>query len=225
MTRWPPPYPRVPHLFRTEATARDDLVLVEADAAVLLSDAVSVEEKIDGANVMLWSDEGGRLQVATRGGPGAADRAGQLGPLRAWTAARSDSLRNVLASGSVLYGEWLWLAHRVHYDRLPDWLLGLDILHPDGGWLPVDERNAVLDAVGLKPPPELYRGDVSGPTAIGRLLGRSRLSQGSAEGVVVRALDPASVSVRLAKVVDQAFTPLGDSEWKRVSERNKVSAR
>ncbi len=174
---------------------------------------------------MLWIDQGGRLQVATRGGLGAVDRAGQLGPLRAWTAVRSDSLRNVLAGGAVLYGEWLWLAHRVRYDRLPDWLLGLDILHADGGWLPVDERNAVLDAVGLKPPPELYRGEVSGPSAIGRLLGPSRLSQANAEGLVVRVVDPAGVSVRLAKVVDQAFRPREDAEWKRASERNNVAAR
>lgn len=223
MTRWPPPYPRVPHLLRTGATTRDDLVLTDAEVAGFLSQPVSVEEKVDGANVMLWLDAH-RVEVATRAGPGAVDRAGQLGPLRAWAATRSDSLRVVLADGAVLYGEWLWLTHGVRYDRLPDWLLGLDVLRRDGSWLSVDERSAVFEAGGITLPPELYRGRLPGLEAIQPLLARSPLTEERSEGVIVRSLEPSPFSVRLAKVIASTFAPRGDAEWASGSVRNAVLA-
>jgi hypothetical protein len=67
---------------------------------------VPVEEKLDGANVSLWFDEG-RLRVATRGGADAMDRAGQLGRLRAWGAERHGSLVELLEGDVAAYGEWL----------------------------------------------------------------------------------------------------------------------
>jgi len=59
----------------------DDLVLAAPAVASLLGSPVLVEEKVDGANVVLWMEDG-RVEAALRSGPGAMDRAGQLGPLR-----------------------------------------------------------------------------------------------------------------------------------------------
>ncbi len=119
----PPSYPRTAHLPPVGVPVRDDLVLSDAEAARLLADEVIVEEKLDGANVAVWLDTVGVPQAATRGGPGALDRANQLGPLRGWIAAHGDELRSLLAPGDVLYGGWLWWRHAVAYDALPDWLV------------------------------------------------------------------------------------------------------
>jgi hypothetical protein len=68
-----------------------------------------VEEKLDGANVVLWLEDNGRIECALRSGPGSMDRAGQLGPLRAWEAAHDEPLRYALSAGyRALHAEWLF---------------------------------------------------------------------------------------------------------------------
>jgi hypothetical protein len=78
----PPPYPRVAHLVPGRGSS-DDINLNAGEVAALLASEVVVEEKLDGANVVLWLEDEGRIQCALRSGPGSMDRAGQLGPLRA----------------------------------------------------------------------------------------------------------------------------------------------
>lgn len=90
----PPPYPRIPHLVPGRGT-RDDRVLGTAELASLLAREVVVEEKLDGANAAMWL-EVGAVQVALRSGPGSVDRAGQLGPLRAWVGQHHDALASLL---------------------------------------------------------------------------------------------------------------------------------
>ena len=151
----PRPYPRIPHLAPGPGISDDDHLLSNADRERLLADAVRVEEKLDGANVTLWLDVDGRVQVASRGGPGSIDRAGQLGRLRAWAGERASALRDVLIDDRTLYGEWLWLRHGVAYDRLPDLLVALDIAAADGSFRPLPDRDAVLDGTMLIRPPVL----------------------------------------------------------------------
>ena len=91
----PPPYPRIPHLIGGRGS-RDDLVLTDREVDSLLHDQVVVEEKLDGANVTVFSDGTGLPQIALRGGTDSADRAGQRGPLRAWAAANLSVLEDVL---------------------------------------------------------------------------------------------------------------------------------
>lgn len=221
MTAWPPPYPRVPHLPPAPGATRDDLVLSADEAAELFRWDVVIEEKLDGANVVLWLDEGGLVQAATRGGPGALDRAGQLGPLRAWVASRTDVLRDLLAGGGALYAEWLWLAHSVRYDALPDWLVAIDLLLP-AGWTPVGVRDEVLASAGVATPPRLFSGRWDAGS-LERLLGRSRFGSESAEGLVVRPADPKKKVPRVAKLLAQGFERLSDDEWHSRRRRNSLA--
>ena len=55
----------------------------------MLARPVLVEEKLDGANVVVWLEDE-RIECALRSGVGAQDRGKQLGPLRAWLAERTD---------------------------------------------------------------------------------------------------------------------------------------
>jgi hypothetical protein len=170
--------------------SRDDLVLADAGVAALLQHEAVVEEKVDGANVVMWRDETGRIDCALRSGPGSMDRAGQRGPLRAWVADRQDVLRPALDRWPVLYAEWLLLAHAVAYDRLPSYAAVLDLWRPDDGFASVDERNAVCHDAGLVTPPELWRGTPGSVAHIEALLDASAWGPLPAEGVVVRRVDP-----------------------------------
>jgi hypothetical protein len=198
----------------------DDRVLTPQEAAALLSRPVAVEEKLDGANVVLWP-EGSRVECALRSGPGSADRAGQLGPLRAWVAERADHLRPLLQGGRALYGEWLYLTHTVAYDRLPSLFVALDVREPGGGFATVDGRNEACAAAGVATPPELYRGQVREVEDLEPLLERSQFGPGPPEGVVVRALGGGEP--RLAKLLRAGFERLDDDQWARGRPRNRVA--
>lgn len=221
---WPPPYPRVPHLAPPPAAVRDDLVVNEDSARALLSEPVVVEEKLDGANVMLWLDAD-RVQCATRGGPGARDRARQLGPLRAWASRRDSQLRALLSAERVLYGEWLWLTHSRTYDALPDHLVGFDVYSWDEGFAPPAERDRALADAGVATPPRLFTGVLQARRRLDELLGSSRYGSMQAEGVVVRLTTPREGVPRLAKVVAPGFERRPDDEWRtpRKTQRNALS--
>ena len=183
----PPPYPRIPHLVGGRGT-EDDLVLAARAVASLLGEPVLVEEKVDGANVVLWT-EGGRVEVALRSGPGAMDRAGQLGPLRAWAAEHDDMLRQVLVDGTALYAEWLLLTHSSSYDRLPSYLVALDLWRPSTGFLTVGERDSACAArrpdhaaARVDRRPRLGRLRRAPARAVGVGCGRRRGARGSQPG-------------------------------------------
>lgn len=213
----PPPYPRVAHLVPGRGT-RDDLVLGPDEVTALLSAPVSVEEKLDGANVVVWL-EAHRVECALRAGPGAMDRAGQLGPLRAWLAHHDEAVRRLLADGAAVYAEWLLVTHAVAYDRLPAYLVALDLWRPESGFLAVDERNRRCAEAGLVTPPGVWRGVPGRVDAVEGLLGTSAWGPEPMEGLVVRSLD---APPKLAKVVRAGFDRLDDGEWRRGRPRNRL---
>lgn len=213
----PRPYPRVPHLVG-ERGSRDDLVLRPAEVDSMLRREVVVEEKLDGANVVVWLEDG-RVQVATRGGEGASDRARQLGPLRAWAAGHSEALRAVIPLQGAVYGEWLLLTHTVPYDRLPSLFVVLDMLAA-GTFATVDERDERCGGAGLSTPPRLARGTLGNMAAVEALLGHSVVGSHLAEGLVVRAVD--GRPPRIAKLVRPHFNRVGDESWATGRPRNRL---
>lgn len=215
----PPTYPRIAHLLPGRGT-RDDLVLSTTEREALLQRPVVVEEKLDGANVTLWWDDDW-VECAGRSGPGGQDRARQLGPLRAWVAEHVDQLRPLLVTGRVLYAEWLLLTHTVAYDRLPSYLVGLDLRRPDGSFVTIDDRNHKLDAAGVSRPPELFRGVLGSVAHLESILEEtSRVGSAPIEGVVARTLDGSPP--RIAKALARGFVPASDDEWQGGRPRNQV---
>lgn len=184
----PPRYPRTPYLWEPDAGAGGDRVLDPGERPGWLRRPVVVEEKLDGANVSVWW-ENGRAQVASRGGPDAMDRGRQLGPLRGRVGASHDRFASLLDGGWVLYGEWLWLAHTVHYDRLPDHLVALDLWHPRSGFADLAERDQRVRASGLVLPPRLFTGVLGSADALLGLMGQSLFGTAPMEGVVLRRGD------------------------------------
>jgi hypothetical protein len=216
----PPRYPRIPHLVAGRASGGDHTLGADERHA-MLSKPVVIEEKLDGANVMLWLQDG-YVQCATRGGADALDRAGQRGLLRAWTSRRAGDVRRLLRLSDVVYAEWLYVVHTIRYDQLPSYLIVLD-LHPrEYGFVTVDERNDQCAAVNLATPPELFRGSVDGIDDVERLLRPSEYGAALAEGVVVRTLDGAEP--RVAKLVRADFTQTTDDAWRTGRSRNQLQA-
>lgn len=200
----PPPYPRIPYLWPTGSATSGDRVVPVAERDSWFRRSVVVEEKLDGANVAVWW-EGGRFRVASRGGFGAMDRGGQLGPLRARVERQYEALRPLLGSGLVLYAEWLWLAHTVVYNNLPDYLVILDVLRPDSGFVALREREELCDQAGLVEPPRLFSGVLRTAEALMDLIGPSRFGSATMEGAVLRRDDGL-----ICKVVKPGFVRASD---------------
>lgn len=221
----PPPFPRIPYLVAPDHGADDDQVVsAEERRAVLEADCV-VEEKLDGANVCIWLDSGA-IRVASRGGPDAMDRGGQLGRLRGWVAENDHKLRPLLvAPVTALYGEWLWRTHTVHYTALPDLLVVLDLRHERGWFLPPAVRDLRCKANGLTHPPRLFHGPAATMARLEGLCVASAFGAEKAEGVVARPFldDP---SVPRVKMLAPGFRRLTDEEWdRRGLALNAVGAR
>lgn len=204
------PYPRTPYLWASGAITRGDRVLAPAEILDWLLHPVVVEEKLDGANVSIWWERN-QLQVASRGGPEAMDRGGQLGPLRSRVNAGYGQLQPLLENGLVLYAEWLWLTHTVHYDQLVDHLVVLDFWHPDEGFVALRERDRLSRAHGLVVPPRLFDGVLGSEAALVKLMGRSRFGSELMEGVVLRRDDGQRCKVLRPGFVRAADANIGRS--------------
>ncbi|MGH3695327.1 MAG: RNA ligase family protein [Pseudonocardiaceae bacterium] len=201
----PPSYPRMPHLWASEAITRGDQILAPAEVSDWLLHPVVVEEKLDGANVSIWWEQN-QIQVASRGGQDAMDRGGQLGPLRSRVNAGYGQLQPLLENGFVLYAEWLWLTHSVRYDQLVDYLVVLDFSRRDEGFVELRERDRLSRAHELVVPPRLFDGVLDSKNALVKLMGRSRVGSELMEGAVLRRNDG-----QRCKVLRPGFVRAGDT--------------
>lgn len=224
MSAEPPPYPRVPYLFPQLERRRDDLVVGPEERERFLHRPVVVEEKLDGANVMLWLDGEGVAQVAGRAGLDGMDRGRQFGRLRAWAAERSDVLQALLGGGEVLYGEWMYLTHSVYYDRLPDLFVGTDLYVPETGFATAEERDRRLDEAGIWAPPRLFTGTLGGEESLASLFGTSAFGSQLAEGLVLRREGKGRLLER-AKVLRPGFVPAGDAQLANGLNEVRLAAR
>lgn len=202
-------YPHTPYLREPDHGSSDDRIVPTAERRKWLASPVVVEEKLDGANAAIRWD-GKRLQVASRGGVGAMDRAGQLGPLRARVNAQYEALRALLDGGRVHYPEWLWPTHTVHYDRLPDHLVAPTSGIRNSGFA-APGRDERLDVAGMTGPPRLFTGVLGSVDVLETLIGTSRFGTSPMEGVVLRRADR-----RRCKVARRGFVRADDSQIGRM---------
>lgn len=218
----PPPYPRIPHLFRQPGTERDDRVMPEREARATLAGELLIEEKLDGFNISVASDPAGWPVPYARSGKSSGDRGGQLGRVRAFLTDRADSVRGLLERWPVLYAEWLMRRHTVAYDALPSWLIVLDLWSPSEGFASTAERDAQCASAGLSTPPALYVGTPRTVATLAGLCARSRYGSGPAEGVVLRDARPVSAAP-VAKWLAPSFRRRTDDEFAG-AEMNRLAA-
>lgn len=152
------------------------------------------------------------------------DRAGQLGPLRAWAAERAAQLGQLLGTELALYGEWLWLEHSMTYHALPDHLIVLDLWSPSRGFLDATERGARAGEAGLSTPPLLLEGVAGSRRALDELTRRSRWGRGHAEGAVLRR-DHADGSFDRCKWIRDDFVRRSDAQWRTTRRNRRASSR
>ena len=123
-------FPRTPHLLNLGATTKDDIVLEDFET---LSGQLTIEEKIDGANMGFSLDWDGQLRCQNRSHWVSSTDHAQFKPLGRWMQEHDEALRKILDRDPqyperyILYGEWMVATHSVHYTSLPDHFLAFDL--------------------------------------------------------------------------------------------------
>lgn len=209
-------FPHTPHLeWLGEGTPRDDKVLSQREASVLLTAPVVVEEKLDGANLGFSIAADGRLQVQNRGSYLVKPFPGQFGPLSQWLELHEETLLAHLPDDVILFGEWCAARHSLPYSRLPDWFLVFDVYDRGASqFWSTPRRNALAATLELPVVPSLLAGQTK-KSALEDLLARTKssFSDGPLEGIVIRREDDRWLQAR-AKLVRPDFTQAIDAHWR-----------
>jgi hypothetical protein len=152
-------YPRTPHLFGSRGTADDKHLSARASAAFVADPSLVVEEKLDGTNVGVHFTAAGRMVLQCRGHEITAGMHPQYDLFKQWTTGKRTDLEAMLEDRYILFGEWLYARHSVHYRALPHYFFEFDIYDKrDGVFLDLEARLQMLDGTGVHTVPVLHRG-------------------------------------------------------------------
>jgi hypothetical protein len=208
-------YPRTPHLFGSKGTD-DDKHLGRRESEALIADAsLIVEEKIDGTNVGIHFRVDGRMVLQCRGHEITEGMHPQYDLFKQWTSMKRPVLEAMLGNQFILYGEWLYAKHSVHYRKLPHYFFEFDIYDKGAGqFLDLAARLQMLEGTGFQTVPVVHRGPVA-PDELALLIGRSAFesafenpttgqTDGLMEGLYVRTEANGYVT-RRAKLVRPEF--------------------
>jgi len=152
-------YPRTPHLFGSRGTD-DDKHLGHQESLDFIADAsLIVEEKLDGTNVGIHFTSAGRMVLQCRGHEITTGMHAQYDLFKQWTMGKRPALEAMLEDRLLLFGEWLYARHSVHYRRLPHYFFEFDIYDKEGQvFLDLAARLELLEETGIHTVPVVHRG-------------------------------------------------------------------
>lgn len=222
-------FPSTAHIaWLSDEAPRSDKVLSRTEAEDFLEAEVSVEEKVDGANLGFSLDAQGTVRIQNRGQYLRAPYMGQFDRLSDWLAVHGAAISAALEShadeGLMLFGEWCAARHSLDYTALPDWFLLFDVYErTTGRFWSSGRRNALAAQCGLAAVPTLFHGHLT-LTDLKEMLEKveSRYRSGKLEGVVIRKESADWCDAR-AKLVRSDFTQAIVEHWtRRRLEWNRV---
>ncbi|MGV3773863.1 MAG: RNA ligase family protein [Verrucomicrobiales bacterium] len=152
-------YPRTPHLFGSKGTD-DDKHLGPKDSAAFISDpSLIVEEKLDGTNVGIHFTSRGRMVLQCRGHEITEGMHPQYDLFKQWTSVMRPKLESLLEGRFILYGEWLYAKHSIHYRALAHYFFEFDIYDKDARrFLDFETRMTLLSGTGIVTVPVVHQG-------------------------------------------------------------------
>jgi hypothetical protein len=152
-------YPRTPHLFGSRGTD-DDKHLGEAESLrVVSNESLIVEEKVDGTNVGIHFTTDGKMALQCRGHLITEGMHTQYDLFKQWAVVKRPVLEERIGDQFILFGEWVYARHSIHYRRLPHYFFEFDIYDKEAiMFLSLDRRMDLLEGAGIQTVPVLHRG-------------------------------------------------------------------
>lgn len=154
-------YPRTPHLFGSKGTD-DDKHLGEAEStAFIADDSLIVEEKIDGTNVGIHFSNSGEMVLQCRGHLITEGMHPQYDLFKQWAAVKRHLLEGRFENRYILFGEWVYARHSIHYQRLSHYFFEFDIYDKtEDAFLDLKCRLDLLAGLGIQTVPVVHTGSI-----------------------------------------------------------------
>ena len=154
-------YPRTPHLFGSRGTD-DDKHMGEAESHRFLSDkSLIVEEKLDGTNVGIHFTTQRDLVLQCRGHLITEGMHPQYDLFKQWAAVKRPMLEERLMDRFILFGEWLFAKHSIHYRRLSHYFYEFDIYDKEiEDFLSLEQRLVLLEGMNVPTVPVIHTGSL-----------------------------------------------------------------
>ena len=152
-------YPRTPHLFGSRGTD-DDKHLGEAESTHFIADeSLIVEEKIDGTNVGIHFQNDGEMILQCRGHLITEGMHPQYDLFKQWVSVKRHELERRLENRFILFGEWLYARHSIHYRKLTHYFFEFDIYEKQRQkFLDLKQRLTLLEDSGIQTVPIIHSG-------------------------------------------------------------------
>ncbi len=153
-------YPRTPHLFGSRGTD-DDKKMNERESLRFLDDAsLIVEEKVDGTNVGIHFASG-EMFLQCRGHLITEGMHPQYDLFKQWAAVKRPVLEERLSERYIMYGEWMYARHSIHYRQLSHYFFEFDMFDKQTErFLDLNQRLELLSGTGVQTVPIVHRGNV-----------------------------------------------------------------
>lgn len=208
-------YPRTPHLFAAAGTSDDKRLSVQESLRLIAEPSLIVEEKIDGTNVGLHFSENNELVLQCRGHLINEGMHPQYDLFKRWANAKTPMLRAMLGTRFILFGEWMYAKHSIHYLELKHYFFEFDIYDKQtASFLTLEKRLELLSGTSIQTVPVLHQGPI-GRAALQELIRESAFggqfenpftgrTDTIMEGVYLRTESDARVAAR-AKIVRPEF--------------------
>jgi hypothetical protein len=216
-------YPRTPHLFGSKGTDDDKHLGRKESEAFIAEPSLIVEEKLDGTNVGIHFTSGGRMVLQCRGHEITEGMHPQYDLFKQWTSVKRPELEAMLGTRFILYGEWLYAKHSIHYRALPHYFFEFDIYDKDAAsFLELATRLKMLEGTGIHTVPVLHWGAATaerlpvllGPSAFDSVFDNPRLKRvdNLMEGLYFRTENKGVVTGRAKMVRPEFVEKLQQSE-------------
>jgi RNA ligase len=226
-----PDYPRTPYLpYKAEGK---DFIVSEKDAAIIFSsENNTIEDKIDGANTGMLLFEGhpiirNRNHLLNKAfiQRKTASKM-QFASIFGWAYEnldKFDAINEKLGFPASIYGEWMYAAHGIEYNKLPALWIPYDIYDwQEKKFLPSILTRQILTEVGFHPPTLIYSGKINNYEQLETFCKENSpwSKDGVREGIYIKTNDATRIVFR-AKMVREGFVQ--GEKWSDTSiTRNKV---
>jgi protein-tyrosine phosphatase/adenylate kinase family enzyme len=201
-------FPRTQHLYNLGSASRDDLILTNNEQKEFLNREIVIEEKIDGANFGISIDqESYKIMYQNRSHYVSSAYSSQFKKLDYWENEYREDLFKVIIPGRyILFGEWLFARHSIHYSKLPGFFVAFDIFDKQvGKFLSRKKLEELLSQTKIPLINKIAQGNYKKIEDIVSLVkSKSQYYEGTIEGVYVRICE-GDFTVKRAKIVRSDF--------------------
>lgn len=216
-------YPRTKHLINFGSVSRDDLIFSKEKCKDFLDNVLFIEEKLDGANIGIRINKDYKIIVQNRSHYVDSSYHPQFKLLDKWISEHSGDLFDILEiENEILFGEWLYMCHSIHYTKLPDYFIAFDIFNSKSNkFLSRNKLEDRLKGTNIKIIPLLSKKKVTRTELIELLKIKSAYYDGFVEGLYLRICDE-NRTLNRGKIVRADFINNQAKHWDRGNLRKNI---